>query len=122
MREPDFRAWLESDYRTPRGAPLEARSRTSLISTVRRVEAGLGDLDEHWRRDRGREALDRLTYTRNDAEYGRTPRHGVAITGDPTTGSASLKRAAAIYFEFCRVRPAPSGPVGPTVTDALAGS
>ena len=113
MRESDFRAWLESDYRSPRGAPLETRSRTSLISTVRRLETGLGDLDAHWRRDRGRETLDRLTYTRNDAEYGKTPRHGVEIAGEATTGSASLKRAAVIYFEFCRARPLASPPVGP---------
>lgn len=113
MREEAFRSWLALDYRTPRGGPLEPRSLTSLLSTVRRLETGLGDLDEQWRRDRGRDALERLTYTREDAEYCRTPRHGIAIIGDPRTGTASLKRAAVTYFEFCRARPGPTSTVDP---------
>ncbi len=49
--------------------------------------------------------MERLAYTRNDVEYGRAPRHGVTITGDPVTGTSSLERAATTYFEFSRARP-----------------
>jgi len=105
MRTDEFRTWLEHSYRTPRDGRLATRSITRLVSTVQRVEQGLGNLDEHWRRDRAHDAMARLTFKRADAEYGRSPRHGIPIEGDPLTGTASLKRAAAIYFEFRRTRP-----------------
>lgn len=105
MRENDFGVWLELSYRTPRDSTLDRKSRTSLISTIRRIERFAGELDSQWRQDRGRSLLASLEYTRRDAEYGQSVRHAVPIQGDALTGTASLRRAAAIYFEYCRARP-----------------
>lgn len=105
MREIDFSDWLDRWYRKLDGQPLDPRSQGSMRSVADRVERGLGDLDAHWERDRGRSVLERLTYGRDAALRGRPPAHGIRITGDPYSVTASMRRAAVLYFEFCAAWP-----------------
>ena len=113
MREREFEAWLARSYRTPDGDPMDTRTVGSRFSGTRRVEKALGDLDAHWARDRGRSVLAKLRYSREDAGRGIPPRHGIRIDGDPYSGTATLRRSAVLYFEFCSVWPA--GQAAPVV-------
>lgn len=113
MREREFEAWLSASYRTPAGDPMDARTVGSRFSGTRRIENALGDLDAHWSRDRGRSVVAKFQYSRADASRGVSPRHGIRIDGDPYTGTATLRRSAVLYFEFCAAWP--PGQVAPVV-------
>ncbi|MCC7137588.1 MAG: hypothetical protein IT460_04070 [Planctomycetes bacterium] len=113
MRERDFEIWLERWYRTGAGNALDPATRGSRLSSVKRIDNAMGNLDVQWGKDRGRAVLDRLHFTRADARIGRKPSHGIRIDGDNYTGTATLRTGAVLYFAFCEAwptsAPAPGG-------------
>lgn len=115
MRERDFEVWLERWHRTEAGQSLDPATRGSRLSSVKRLDKALGDLDRQWNKDRRRSVLDRLQFTRAQARSGQTPRHGIRIDSDNYTGTATLRTGAVLYFAFCEAWPsdaaAPGGPV-----------
>ena len=75
-----FEAWLD----TVRG--LSAPTIRSRISNCKRVEQYEGDLDSLFDNDGLASLLERLTYSAEDATYGRSPKHKVPINGERSHG------------------------------------
>ena len=96
MRWESFAAWLD----TKRG--LNARTIGSRISNCKRVETYEGDLDAQFRVDGLASLMDRLTYSTEDRQYRRRPKHKVPINGNLHNGTATLKAAVRLYQEFRR--------------------
>ena len=74
----------------------------SRTSNCKRVERYEGDLDKHFDNDQCQGLLRRLTYSTENQDRERTPRHSIPINGDPRTGSATLKQAVGLYVQFRR--------------------
>ena len=74
----------------------------SRTSNCKRVELYEGDLDRHFDNDQCQGLLWRLTYSTDDQDRGRAPRHSVPINGNLRTGSATLKQATGLYVQFRR--------------------
>ena len=94
MLESGFRDYL----RNVRG--LSARTISSRISSCRRVERYEGNLDQHFDNDQCHNLLWRLTYSAEDHNQQRPPKHNIPIGGNLRTGSAILKRAVSLYVQF----------------------
>ena len=93
MQTERFEAWLRAEG-------LSDGTISSRLSSCRRLETHEGDLDEHFDSDRLRGLLDDLAYSAGDEHRGAPPRHKVPIEGNIRTGSASLKSAATLYWQF----------------------
>lgn len=93
MNEIGFRAWLQKQ-----GYNLGTTN--SRISNCLRVCEYEGDIDLLYRGDQCRALLDRLTYSTNDEQYGRLPRHSIPINGNVRNGTATLKQAVKLYIRF----------------------
>ena len=93
MQTERFSAWLRAEG-------LSDGTISSRLSTCRRLETYEGDLDEHFDSDRMRGLLDDLAYSSGDEHRGAPPRHKVPIEGNIRNGSASLKSAATLYWQF----------------------
>jgi hypothetical protein len=98
MLEYDFRNYL----RNVRG--LKEKTVANRLSNCRRVEQYEGELDEHFDADQCQNLLWRLTYSTDDQDRKRRPKHNIPIDGNVLTGSATLKQAVALYAEFRRNR------------------
>ena len=96
MLSADFQQYLRDVQR------LREPTIGSRISNCRRVERYEGDLDEHFRSDQCQNLLWQLTYSTDDQNRNRTPKHRIPIDGDVRTGSATLKQAVALYVQFRR--------------------
>ena len=96
MLATDFQQYLRDVRR------LSERSMGSRLSNRRRVERYEGDLDEHFESDQCQNLLWQLTYSTDDQDRNRTPKHRIPIDGDVRTGSATLKQAVALYVQFRR--------------------
>lgn len=75
------------------------------ISRCRRVEQSEGSLYLHYTNDKGRSLLERLSYSKDDADQGLEPRHSIIFEGNRGylsiyEGTSSLKNAVQHYFEF----------------------
>ena len=86
MKEAAFRVWLKVEK------GLSAGTVGSRISNCRRVERHEGDLDAHYDSDE----LDGLLQRLKPGE----PEHGIPIAGDVYNGTATLKNAVSLYFDF----------------------
>ena len=96
MQDVSFGVWLI----TERERPLKPSTAGSRIANCRRVEAFEGDLDTMYDADHLDGMIERLTYSRDDARYGRQPKHRVPIDGDIYDGTATLKSAVRLYRDF----------------------
>ena len=96
MLTTDFQQYLRDVRR------LSERTIGSRLSNCRRVERYEGDLDEHFESDKCQNLLWQLTYSSDDQDRNRTPKHRIPIDGDVRTGSATLKQAVALYVQFRR--------------------
>ena len=94
MLESDFRNYLRNAT-TLKETTIRAR-----IASCRRVERCEGDLDQHFDSDQCRGLLWRLTYSAEDRNQERPPKHNIPINGNVVTGSATLKRAIILYVQF----------------------
>ncbi|RJE90723.1 hypothetical protein D3P07_01050 [Paenibacillus sp. 1011MAR3C5] len=77
------------------------------ISRSRRVELHEGNLLKHYNVDCGSSLLDRLSYSKDDANRGIEPAHGISFKGSKGyisiyEGTVSLKQAVVHYFDFLK--------------------
>lgn len=75
------------------------------ISRCRRVEHYEGSLVKLYSDDQGKTILERLTYSKEDANHGFEPKHNIPIKGSKGyhsiyEGTTSLRNAVKLYFEF----------------------
>lgn len=98
LKEDIFRAYLNEVFDNDRVV-------SDCISRCRRVNKYEGDLDSHYNNDRGRALLDKLTYSKTDAEQCKNPKHSISIKGSKGyysiyEGTNSLFSAVKRYFDF----------------------
>lgn len=96
MMESDFSNYL----RYVRGH--KEKTISNRLSNCRRAEHYEGDLDEHFDADQCQNLLWRLTYSTDDQDQKRRPKHKIPIDGNLKNGSATLKQAVGLYAEFRR--------------------
>jgi len=72
----------------------------SRLANCRKVEQYEGDLDFHFEKDRGLSLIEKLSYSTADKRNNRKPKHAVPINGDIYNGTATLKQAIKLYFEY----------------------
>jgi len=101
MLENEFSTWLRQSYICDSGSAMAEAAITSRIANCKRVECFEGDLDQHASKDGMAELLARLNYSMDDQRQGVPKRHSVPIDGNVRTGSATLKSAVKLYWQFC---------------------
>jgi len=79
---------------------MNSRARAARVSNCRTVQRHEGDLDLHFERDGLELLLQRLKYSKEEAQAGRPVRHGIPIEGDKYTGTATLRHAVTLYKRF----------------------
>ncbi len=104
-KEHAFTEWMQHQH------GLSERTCQSRLSNCRRIEVYEGDLDTHYAADRCAGLLKRLSYTRDDANAGRSVLHRIPIDGDQYNGTATLCSALRLYMEFSASQRTRSGPV-----------
>lgn len=94
MEELLFRTWMnENGYK-----PDVVASRTS---NCQRIERNLNiNLDVIFARGESSTLLQKFEYSAADARRNILPRHGIPIDGDQYTGTATLRSALKLYFDF----------------------
>jgi len=93
MRLDAFRDWLsEQGHQT---SSVEAR-----VSSLRRVEQFLGDLEGAFDPERREKLFAQFTYSIEDERHGRPNPSPVPIDGNLREGLASLRQALSLYDEF----------------------
>lgn len=98
----------EDAFRSYLGKALSSeRLVRDCISRCRRVEQSEGSLYDHYSIDRGGTLLERLTYSKDDADRGLEPVHGITFKGSKGyqsiyEGTASLRNAVQHYMNFLK--------------------
>lgn len=100
MKTSEFRRWLEREYLQRSGKPLAAGTQVSRTANCSTVEQFEGDLDEHFDRDGLAGLLRKLSYTTDERDRGRAPRHRIPINGDAVNGSTTYRSAIQLYRKF----------------------
>ena len=93
MKQDDFRNWLMAQGQTDATA-------SSRVSSAKRVEQYLGDLDELFAQEDRDSVLNRFAYTAEDERAERPNPSPVPIDGVLRTGLASLQQALKLYHSF----------------------
>ncbi len=88
MKQDEFRKWLVAQGQTDATA-------SSRVSSAKRVEQYLGDLDELFAQEDRDSVLNRFAYTAEDERAERPNPSPVPIDGVLRTGLASLQQALA---------------------------
>jgi len=91
MNETDFEFWRGGTYPTGRGQFLDPKSRSSTMSSYRRVEKHFGDLDELLAMDACQSLLERLLGSKTHV-----------MEDDPERVKASLRSAVVLFVKFRR--------------------
>ena len=94
MEDGQFRTWMnEKGYR-----PDVVASR---VSNCQRIERSLNiNIDVIFARGESSALLQKFEYSAADARRNVLPRHGIPIDGNQYTGTATLRNALKLYFEF----------------------
>lgn len=93
MKQDEFRKWLAAQGQTDATA-------SSRVSSAKRVEQYLGDLDELFAQEDRESILNRFAYTAEDERAERPNPSPVPIDGVLRTGLASLQQALKLYHSF----------------------
>lgn len=93
MKQDEFRKWLVAQGQTDATA-------SSRVSSAKRVEQYLGDLDELFAQEDRDSILNRFSYTAEDERVDRPNPSPVPIDGVLRTGLASLQQALKLYHSF----------------------
>ncbi len=93
MKQDEFRKWLVGQGQTDATA-------SSRVSSAKRVEQYLGDLDELFAQEDRDSILNRFAYTAEDERAERPNPSPVPIDGVLRTGLASLQQALKLYHSF----------------------
>ena len=72
----------------------------SRFANCQRVERYEGNLDKHFAKDQGRSLLEKLSYSREDQRSDIPAKHNIPISGDVYNGTATLRHAVGLYFQF----------------------
>lgn len=98
MKREEFKSWLINYYKDGQG--MEADASENRVSNAQKVENAFGDLDEHFASDKLASTLDRLKYSKEDAENQTPLPTGIVIDGDYYTGMASLRQGVNRYLDY----------------------
>jgi hypothetical protein len=93
MKQDEFRKWLVAQGQTDATA-------SSRVSSAKRVEQHLGDLDELFAQEDRDSILNRFAYSAEDERAERPNPSPVPIDGVLRTGLASLQQALKLYHSF----------------------
>jgi 5-methylcytosine-specific restriction protein B len=93
MKHDEFRKWSVAQGQTEATA-------SSRVSSTKRVEQYLGDLDELFAQENLDSILDRFAYTVEDERAECPNPSPVPTDGDLCTGLASLRQALILYHAF----------------------
>ena len=93
MKQDEFRKWLVGQAQTDATA-------SSRVSSAKRVEQHLGDLDELFAQEDRDSILNRFAYTADDERAERPNPSPVPIDGVLRTGLASLQQSLKLYHSF----------------------
>ena len=93
LHENEFKAWLEEKGQSPQTA-------SSRISSAKRVEQYLGDLDDLFSTQEKDRVLEQFAYSTEDEREGRSNPSPVPINGVLRTGLASIRQALELYHSF----------------------
>lgn len=89
-----FKTWLEK--RGYGDGTIKSR-----YSNCERIESELGiNLDDEFKADEMQRLLGLFEYSRDDVRRGLNPRHGMYIDGDAYNGTATLRSALNLYYQF----------------------
>lgn len=97
MKQDDFRKWLMAQGQTDATA-------SSRVSSAKRVEQYLGDLDEMFTQEDRDSILNRFAYTAEDERAERPNPSAVPIDGVLRTGLASIQQALKLYHSFWTIQ------------------
>jgi len=92
MNETHFYKWLCEKY--------TGGTSNSRLANCNRVEEWEGNLDDHFKIDRGASLLQKMSYSKDDQRKGKRSNHNIPINGSTYNGTATLKQAVKLYFEF----------------------
>ena len=102
MKENEFEKWLIDEYVTINGTRLQKQPRSDAKLRCKRVEKHEGNLDSHYKKDGLRSLLNSHAYRKSDQDAGVSPKHSIPIDGNILNGTASLRNAVNLYFQFCK--------------------
>ncbi len=100
MRRQEFETWLTSIYIPTSGKLLSQSTCRSRVANCQTVENYEGDLDDHFRVDEFTSLLKCLTFSKSDLQRGLATKHRVPIDGNLYTGTATLRNAIRLYWQF----------------------
>jgi predicted restriction endonuclease len=95
MKVEEFKNWLIFQKK------YDKRTVGSRMSGCKRLERHHIDLEAEFYKDKGKNLLSILTYSKKEEDNNINPKHTIQINGDVYEGTATLKRAAKLYFIFC---------------------
>jgi len=93
LREIEFKTWLGEQGQSPQAA-------SSRVSSAKRVERYLGDLDELFSSHDKEQILEQFAYSSEDEREKRPNPSPVPIDGVLRTGLASIRQALQLYHAF----------------------
>ena len=94
MKTEEFADWLKETKKYKKNV-LESR-----LSNCHRVEEYYSDLDNHFRKDKGKHLFALFTYSKDDERENKPTKHVIPINGNLREGSATLKQAIKLYMNF----------------------
>ena len=97
MNKKGFKTWLKEKGHAPETV-------SSRISSAKRVERELGDLDKLFSEQKKEKVLEQFHYSTADKREQRPNPSDVPIKGDLKDGLASIRRALNLYHEFFETR------------------
>jgi HNH endonuclease len=94
MKVEQFRNWLINQN-------FKKSTVDNRISICNRIERNHIDLETEFNRDKGKNLLLTLTYSKKEKDNNIKPKHNIPIDGEVLTGTSTLKHSANLYFLFC---------------------
>lgn len=94
IEENDFKNWLIINKNYKKNV-VQSR-----LSNCNIIEKHYGDLNKHFQIDGGNNLLELFKYSKDDERNNRPALHKIGIDGNIREGTATLKQALKLYFEF----------------------
>lgn len=94
MNKELFISWLEK-VKEYKKTTIQDR-----VSNVKKIALHHGDLDQHFKKDKGAELFELLTYTKQEYRENIACKHNIPISGDLYDGTSSYRQALRLYMEF----------------------
>jgi hypothetical protein len=94
MNKESFITWL-TEVREFKKSVVQDR-----VSNCKKVTLYHGDLDQHFKKDKGEALLQLLVYSKADQRENLPAKHGIPINGNQYEGTASYRQAVKRYMDF----------------------